>query len=294
MTRVNRTLRFRVFTASFIVLLLQISSIQLNNKHALKNNLIPNQNIINNNNNGNELLTTLGYVTKLDEKPVLTLIEPYSQCTIHLIGVSHGSEASAMLVDSKIKSIRPSVVILELCDERYFSICLERKMIPNVDNSTLVELYDNKIRIMNKCSYNNDESDVNIDGEADHEKEKKRRNIFHKIFRRINTPTSSSSSSSSPSTPSVLSSSLLFSSTSTQQQASRIFRSMIEYVKFIRVQGLLVGSFISMGMLVSALQRTVRQSNRTIDDEFVTAMKVTDVLNIPLRLGRLVGRFMNG
>ena len=204
-------------------------------------------------------------VRKLDEKPILTLIEPYSNSRIHLIGVSHGSEASAMLVNDKIKSISPSVVILELCDERYFSICLERKMKPNINNNTIIELYNNKLKIMNKIQniYNNDDK---VDDS--HDNKQKGIKFFQQLFSR-----NTFNSSSFP--PSFQ---------ATNKQTSRFIKSMIEYLNFMRLQGLIVGSFISMGMLVSTLQRVVRQSERT-DDEFVTAMKVTTELNIPIRLG---------
>ena len=208
-------------------------------------------------------------VRKLDEKPILTLIEPYSNSRIHLIGVSHGSEASAMLVNDKIKSISPSVVILELCDERYFSICLERKMKPNINNDTIIELYNNKLKIMNKIQniYNNDDK---VDDS--HDNKQKGIKFFQQLFSR-----NTYNSSSFP-----LSSSISFQATN--KQTSRFIKSMIEYLNFMRLQGLIVGSFISMGMLVSTLQRIVRQSEQT-DDEFVTAMKVTTELNIPIRLG---------
>ena len=213
-------------------------------------------------------------VRKLDEKPILTLIEPYSNSRIHLIGVSHGSEASAMLVNNKIKSISPSVVILELCDERYFSICLEKKMKPNINNDTIIELYNNKLKLMNKIPniYNNNDDKV----DDSHDNKQKRIKFFQQLFRR-NTLNSSSISSISSTSSSI-------SFQATNKQTSRFIKSMIEYLNFMRLQGLIVGSFISMGMLVSTLQRIVRQSEQT-DDEFVTAMKVTTELNIPIRLG---------
>jgi hypothetical protein len=55
------------------------------------------------------------------------------------------------------------------------------------------------------------------------------------------------------------------------------------YAEFVRQQGPVIGSFVTVGMLTSAVQRLVRSSE--INDEFVTAMKTSQQLNIPIRLG---------
>jgi len=92
---------------------------------------------------------TVGNVEKPGVAPLLKVTDPYTQCKVNLVGVSHGSAASAELVKSTISKVKPSAVILELCDERYLSICLETKIAPN-GNSTMYNIYKNKAEAYEK------------------------------------------------------------------------------------------------------------------------------------------------
>ena len=87
-------------------------------------------------------------VEKLDNRPILKVVEPYSQCRVHLIGVSHGSATSAELVQETIAKVRPSTIVVELCDERYLSICLDSKIAPNVDDPILLKTYYKKLEAL--------------------------------------------------------------------------------------------------------------------------------------------------
>lgn len=62
---------------------------------------------------------------------------------VHLIGVSHGSKASAKLVRETIQRLKPSAVVLELCEERFMTVSLEAQMRPR-NNATLMDMYDSK------------------------------------------------------------------------------------------------------------------------------------------------------
>ena len=62
---------------------------------------------------------------------------------MHLVGVSHGSKASAELVQRTIRETSPAAVILELCEERYLSVSLEAQLRPR--NATIASMYDIKM-----------------------------------------------------------------------------------------------------------------------------------------------------
>lgn len=93
-------------------------------------------------------------VVKTLNRPVLKLIEPNSNAIIHLVGVSHGSKSSADLVKAVFEDIRPSAVVLELCDDRFLSISLEAKIRPRSTNETLTQAYDIEMDIINKAEMN--------------------------------------------------------------------------------------------------------------------------------------------
>lgn len=154
-------------------------------------------------------------------QPVLQFREPTTKCNVHLIGVSHGSSVSASLVQDVMQSVRPSVVVLELCDDRYLSISLDNRIRPN-SNATFQSLYDKKLNYIQQLE-------------------------------------------SAPSTP-----------------ASRAFNNFLAYLRFFRQQGPLIGSFVSIGLFVSSLQRMFKAFPK--GDEFTTAMRTANELNIPVRV----------
>ena len=86
-------------------------------------------------------------VVKSPGVPVLSLRHRSSGNRITLIGVSHGSEASAALVEERLRSIKPDYIIVELCEDRYLSISLESKIEPTFNN-TLKALYKNKLKLL--------------------------------------------------------------------------------------------------------------------------------------------------
>jgi len=69
-------------------------------------------------------------VVKATGKPVLRVIDPNSNSVVHLVGVSHGSPTSADLVQSTISAVKPDVIVLELCEDRYISMSLDNKIVP--------------------------------------------------------------------------------------------------------------------------------------------------------------------
>jgi pheromone shutdown protein TraB len=70
----------------------------------------------------------------------LTFVDPQTKCKILLVGVTHGSEVSAQLAKETIEKYKPSALVLELCQDRYLSMCVESK-IPPIGNQTLSNLY---------------------------------------------------------------------------------------------------------------------------------------------------------
>lgn len=192
-------------------------------------------------------------VRKVPLNPVLEVKDTASQSNVVLVGVSHGAPASASLVRDTIARVKPDVIVLELCNDRYLSISLDAKLRPDSTegyNSTVLELFDKKMPLIE-------------------EYEKSR------------------------SAPSYL----------------------MANINFMRSQGLLVGTFIGMGLLVTGLQKLFRRSNNysgstdysigstagstskssTLsdlsdskeenEDEFVTAMRIAAAESIPLRMG---------
>jgi hypothetical protein len=84
---------------------------------------------------------------QFNRSPVLTVVDPLTGNNIHLVGVSHGSAVSAQLVNDVIDDINPAAVVLELCDDRFWSISLDSKVRPR-GNATLAEAFDNKIALL--------------------------------------------------------------------------------------------------------------------------------------------------
>ena len=75
----------------------------------------------------------------------LTLTLPTTKSRIHLVGVSHGSASSAELVKEVFSEIpNAAAVVLELCDDRFWSISLDAKIRPR-GNETLAGAYDAKL-----------------------------------------------------------------------------------------------------------------------------------------------------
>ena len=66
---------------------------------------------------------------------------------MHLVGVAHGSSASATLVEEVISTIRPSNVVVELCVERFLSISLESRIRPR-GNETMALWFDKKVALL--------------------------------------------------------------------------------------------------------------------------------------------------
>lgn len=162
-------------------------------------------------------------VEKLDPHPVLKVIEPDSQCTVHLVGVSHGAQSSAELVKETMRRVKPSTVILELCDERYLSICLDSRIKPNV-NANITAVYNAKLAKINARKADA----TNVGG------------------------------------------------------ISR-YAAIASNFNFLKSQGFFVGTFISLGLFVSSLQKFLRPVST--GDEFTTAMREAEGMNIPVRLG---------
>lgn len=162
--------------------------------------------------------TDLQLVQHAKPVPVLIVQDPFTQCTVHLVGVSHGSTSSSNLVKDTILKIKPSSVVLELCDERYLAICLESQIRPS-GNVTMAELYNKK-------------------------------------------------------------STKLIESKERLKQTGGV---MAAYINFVKKQGIIIGAFVTIGLLVSSFQRALRKSDH--GDEFTTAMKAAEYLNIPIKLG---------
>lgn len=157
-------------------------------------------------------------IVKVDKEPILVVTDPKHQCNIHLIGVSHGSAASAELVDRTIRSINPSAVVLELCDERYLAMSLDARIEPK-GNISLESLYQEKLLQLD--AFRNNDNNPQL-------------------------------------------------------------TNLLSNWKFIKSQGPLVGSFISMGFVATTMQSLFKSS--TVD-EFTTAMQIATENNIPIYLG---------
>lgn len=92
-------------------------------------------------------------ITKIPKEPILIVTDPISKCRIHLIGVSHGSPASSELVSKTMNSLKPRAVVVELCDDRFFSISLDAKVAPR-NNNTLTAIYNEKLKKIESRSKN--------------------------------------------------------------------------------------------------------------------------------------------
>jgi hypothetical protein len=137
--------------------------------------------------------------------------------------VSHGSVASAKLVRETIAKRNPSCVVLKLCDERYFAMCLDSKIPPN-GNDTMLNMYQRKITAV----------------------EKQMRETGLEMGR-----------------------------------SNTAFA--LAFADFVKREGPITGSFVTIGLIVSAVQRLFRPSE--VGDEFITAMKMAEYMNIPIKLG---------
>jgi len=150
---------------------------------------------------------------------MLTIRHPETKSLVHLVGVSHGSEASANLVSEILSEKRPSAVVLELCEDRFITLSSYAKIRPRGDKH-LEAAFDNIQKEMET-----------------------------KIKK--------------------------YDSKSPIQKSLAILR-------FAKEQGAVTGVFVMFGLLVGAMQKLISSSN---DDEFTTAIRVADELNIPIRLG---------
>jgi hypothetical protein len=90
----------------------------------------------------------------ISEGPVLTVRVKESNCTVHLVGVSHGSLASSSLVSRVMREVNPASVIVELCEDRFMSISLDAGIRPRM-NATLESMYDEKMAKIATSTNNN-------------------------------------------------------------------------------------------------------------------------------------------
>ena len=89
-------------------------------------------------------------VIKSLKRPVLTVVDPISNSRIHLVGVCHGSASSANLVKDIFAEINPAAVVLELCDDRFYSISLEANIRPR-GNETQGKIFDDEMAVIKKA-----------------------------------------------------------------------------------------------------------------------------------------------
>lgn len=82
--------------------------------------------------------------------PVLIVVDPISNIRIHLVGVCHGSASSANLVKDIFAEINPAAVVLELCDDRFYSISLEANIRPR-GNETQGKIFDDEMAAIKKA-----------------------------------------------------------------------------------------------------------------------------------------------
>lgn len=169
----------------------------------------------------------------IDDGPVLTVKERNSNCTIHLVGVSHGSPASSALVSKVMREVNPSSVVVELCEDRFVSISLDAAIRPR-GNVTLESIYDEKMKLLEEMKESKKIVKTMTDGEIP------------------------------------------------------LMTRMKSAWAFARGQGAVGGAFVLLGLTVSALQKLSQVGNRaseTVCDEFVTAMREAETLDIPVVLG---------
>eukprot|EP01041_Mallomonas_annulata_P005373 gene5373-10741_t len=170
----------------------------------------------------NERSTAIYYApqpSRIRTGPVLTVLHPETGTTVHLVGVSHGSEASSTLVKEVIMQKKPSAVVLELCEDRFLTISSYAGIRPT-DNATLIEKYDA---------------------------------LQPELQSKIKTH-----SNKNP------------------------FQKLLALMRFAKDQGFVSGVFVMFGIIVGTMQKLISSTN---DDEFTSAIKVANDLNIPVRLG---------
>ena len=177
--------------------------------------------------------------------PVLKVVDRESNCTVHLIGVSHGSPASSELVSRVMQQVSPDRVVVELCEDRFVSISLDAAIRPRM-NATLERIYDEKLKLLKERK---GQGGVAL-ADGDIPLLTRLRNAWD----------------------------------------------------FAKQQGPVGGIFVVLGLTVSALQKYTRVSSgagirgtssrddedtstSTVCDEFVTAMKEAEQLQIPVVLG---------
>jgi hypothetical protein len=100
-------------------------------------------------------------VAKVDARPVLTVRDPVHGGCIHLVGVSHGSATSANLVKDVMSTVQPAAVVLELCDDRFFSISLDSKIRPR-GNATLTKAFDDRMKYLENKQRSSSSSSVKL------------------------------------------------------------------------------------------------------------------------------------
>ena len=180
-----------------------------------------------------------------NDGPVLKVVDRESNCTVHLVGVSHGSPASSELVSRVMQEVNPDSVVVELCEDRFVSISLDAAIRPRM-NSTLESIYDEKTQIIKEMKGKKNLALTDANGEIP------------------------------------------------------MLTRMRSAWQFAKQQGPVGGIFVVLGLTVSELQKYTRVSNGkkggsssstvevvggTVCDEFVTAMKEAEQLNIPVVLG---------
>lgn len=161
-------------------------------------------------------------ITKIYREPVLCVQDQSSGCNIQLVGVSHGAESSAQLVRRVINEVKPGVVVLELCDDRFISISLDAELVPR-ELKWEKRYNDNMARL-------------------------KMQKVSQKGSRKLIEP------------------------------LSNLFGAF----QFVRGQGFVGGIFVTMGLLVSGMQRV---GASPVKDEFTTATIEAYKYDIPVRMG---------
>lgn len=79
--------------------------------------------------------------TTVENGPLLTVMYPETNTKVILVGVSHGSEASASLVTDVLKGKKPKAVVLELCEERFLTISVGAA-VPPQGNPMWIQKYN--------------------------------------------------------------------------------------------------------------------------------------------------------
>ena len=69
-------------------------------------------------------------IEKFEKQPILKVIDPITSSKVFIVGVSHGASYSSNLVREVIEDVKPSVIVLELCHDRFMSICVDNNIEP--------------------------------------------------------------------------------------------------------------------------------------------------------------------